>query len=546
MTDPGPAYLMLAHDGLPRAGRLAARLCAHGAPVAVHVDARADIRPFRAALNGAPIIPVRRRRTRWGGFGLVAATLDGLSALRASGRAYSHVLLLSGADLPLRPEEELRGFLADHPGTDFIESVDPDAAPWVRGGLSAERFTRRHPFDWRRHPRLFDAALTAQRRFGLTRPAPEVSPPLAPRLGSQWWCLSRESAAALLDAPDLPALARWFRLCWLPDESFFATLIPRVAARPPDPRGPLSFARFDPTGRPWLLYDDHAEALAASDFFFARKLWPAAGLDESFPRPQGHAGFAARPPAIPFAAVEARAAAPPRGLRHAGRAPLLRLEGEAALPRPLKLLVGLDRLWGPQILDWIAERADVTLHGRVFAPFSAPCGGAGPRPGGRFAHGAAIGPGGMPCSAALLREAPARMLSELTRATEGPPALALDPQDAPLAVAAAAEDPMAHAIVLRDAWALVPAAPEAEQARRAEAAERRMLDRISPARLTLLSPWEALAAPGPALRRALAAARIGLPRDDGAPPPPVPWANALPERLAALRAAGFDVAPAAG
>ena len=37
-----------------------------------------------------------------------------------------------------------------------------------------------------------------------------------------------------------------------------------------------------------------------------RGAWPGARLEGAFPRPKGHARFAATPPALPFAAVEAR------------------------------------------------------------------------------------------------------------------------------------------------------------------------------------------------------------------------------------------------
>lgn len=540
--DAGPAYIVLAHDRLPRVGGFLARLAAHGAPVALHLDRRADARPLREALGGAPVIEIPRRRADWGGFGLVTAALDGLRLLRESGRPHSHVLLLSGADLQLRPESELRGFLAGHPGVDFIESVDPTIVDWGRGGFTVERFTLRHPVSWKRRRALHERLCTLQRRWGLRRGRPAVAPPLVPRLGSQWWCVSAASRDALLDAPELERALAWHRLVFIPDEAFFATMIPRVAARPPDPRGPLSFARFDPAGRPYALYDDHAEALAASDHFFARKPWAGARLDDSFPRPQGHARFEARPPTIDFARIEARAETPPRGLRHPGRAPALRIEGLSALPRPCKALAGLDLLWGPAIRGWIAARSGAAVHGRVFA--EAP-------PGPRFEHGD-TGPGGLSITPALLRAAPERLASAFVAAhRERLPVFLLDPQDQPAAVAALAEDPMCDLLLLRGAWAFAPqnAAPAAariEDARiedaRAEAAERALIDRVRAGRLTLLDPWRALATPGETLRAGLKAARVPLDRDDGAPPPPfLAPAEEMRARLLARRAAGRDL-----
>jgi hypothetical protein len=540
MDDAGPAYLMLAHAGLDRAGALARHLAGSGAPVAVHLDARADGAAFARALAPGRVIAVPRRRSDWGGFGLVAASLDGLQALMASGQAFSHVALVSGADLPLRAPSDLHGFLTAHPGADFIETVDPQHDPWVRGGLSQERFDWVFPVSWRKRPRLFDTLCGAQRRLGVVRRRPDLTPPLVPRLGAQWWCLSRGTVAAMLASPDLPALVRWFRLSWLPDESFFATLQPRVTDRPPDPRGTLTYARFDPKGRPYVFYDDHRAALAASDYFFARKVWPgAAALIGAFPAAPAGADFTARPPAIDFGALESRAAAAPPGLRHPGRAPLLRAERLGATPRPYRALAGLDRLYGPAIMGWIGARADIALHGRVFAK-------GGPLAG-RFASGD-VGPGGVTAPRGMPPAAQERLLANLIAAgTAQVQGVLLDPGDGPI-VSVIADDPMATVLIVRDAWALAQALPPPEAARRAIAAERDLLHRLGPGRAVVLEAAALLGPdPGAALRAALGAARIGLPRDDGVPPPAtiVP-PDTLRARLAGLRAQGLDVSPLGG
>ena len=49
-------------------------------------------------------------------------------------------------------------------------------------------------------------------------------------MGSQWWCLTRATLRAILRDPDRPALARYFRGVWIPDESYFQTLARRHEA----------------------------------------------------------------------------------------------------------------------------------------------------------------------------------------------------------------------------------------------------------------------------------------------------------------------------
>ena len=68
-------------------------------------------------------------------FSLVAATLDGLTALVSSGCEFSHVMLVSGADLPLRPLADLDAFLAANQDADIIESVELSEKRWVMDGL---------------------------------------------------------------------------------------------------------------------------------------------------------------------------------------------------------------------------------------------------------------------------------------------------------------------------------------------------------------------------------------------------------------------------
>ena len=101
-----------------------------------------------------------------------------------------HVYLASGSCLPLRPVQELKDYLADRPMTNFIESVTTEDVPWTVGGLDIERFTLRFPFSWKRRRKLFDWYVGFQRRWKFKRKIPEG---LVPHLGSQWWCLTRQT-----------------------------------------------------------------------------------------------------------------------------------------------------------------------------------------------------------------------------------------------------------------------------------------------------------------------------------------------------------------
>ena len=138
-----------------------------------------------------------------------------------------HVYLASGSCLPLRPVDELRAYLAARPMTDFIESVTIRDVDWTVGGLNDERFNLRFPFSWKRHRFLFDRYVELQRKVGFKRKIPEG---VVPHLGSQWWCLTRQTLTAILEDPRRREIERYFRLVWIPDESYYQTLVAQLFA----------------------------------------------------------------------------------------------------------------------------------------------------------------------------------------------------------------------------------------------------------------------------------------------------------------------------
>ena len=158
-------------------------------------------------------------------------------------------------------------------GNDCFKMLDTYPKLGIVGGLNKERFTLRFPFAWKSQRRLFDAYVNLQRRLGITRRIPDG---IVPHLGSQWWCLTRHSLQAILNHPDRARHDRYFRRVWIPDESYFQTLIRQVSTRV-ESRS-LTLSKFDFQGRPHIFYDDHLHLLRRTDAFVARKIWPQADV----------------------------------------------------------------------------------------------------------------------------------------------------------------------------------------------------------------------------------------------------------------------------
>ncbi|RUS60110.1 glycosyl transferase [Pseudorhodobacter sp. E13] len=267
--------VMLCHTALDRAAQVARHWVDRGCPVVIHVDKRVnrvEFESLKAAL--ADLSDVRfsgRFACEWGTWGIVAATQAAATIMLADFPGVRHVYLASGSCLPLRPVRELVTYLDERPRTDFIESVTTADVGWTIGGLDLERFTLRFPFSWRKQRRLFDGYVKLQRRIGFKRKIPAG---IVPHLGSQWWCLTRQTLSAILEDPEREEIDRYFRRVWIPDESYFQTLVRRYSANV-ESRS-LTLSKFDFQGKPHIFYDDHLQLLRRSDCFVARKIWPYA------------------------------------------------------------------------------------------------------------------------------------------------------------------------------------------------------------------------------------------------------------------------------
>ena len=388
-------FAVLAHQRPDRVGALARWLSAEGHPVAVHLDRRAGgkaLARMRDAVGpGAEVL--QEHASDWGRIGLVEATLTLVRHLLARPNPPDHICLLSGACLPLRPLADLEAFLVENRGRDFIESVPVAQHQWVEDGLSLERFTLWHPFSHRHRPRLFSASVEVQRRLRLCRRLP---PGVEPHLGAQWWCLSRETLQAILDDPRLPAWQRFFRHSWIPDESFFQSLV-RTARPGGEPGSPLHLNRFNAQGRPSTFHDDHLDLLQGADHFFARKIDPDADalyahfLSRTADRPSSGA-FAGQVDEAPFLAARRRVAEEGRGVLGASRMPKGNRLTYTQTEAPYLVLLGDD----VELLETLREQLvnscdDLSFHGRLM------------RGGGKaeFADGAEFLPGNIPADPVL-------------------------------------------------------------------------------------------------------------------------------------------------
>jgi hypothetical protein len=272
------AFILLCHKDPEGIIAQTLRLTAAGDCVAIHFDARAktpDYARIRQALDGNPQVTFARRRVKcgWGEWSLVAATLEAVRAAVEAFPGATHFYMLSGDCMPIKTAEYIHAAL-ERDEADHIESFDFFGSDWIKTGIKEERLIYRHWFNERQRKWLFYSSMKLQKKVGLARKVPED---LKIRIGSQWWCLRRRTVEAVLDFADKrPDVRRFFATTWIPDETFFQTLVAHLVPEREIRSRTLTFLMFTDYGMPVTFYDDHFDMLMSQGFLFARKISPEA------------------------------------------------------------------------------------------------------------------------------------------------------------------------------------------------------------------------------------------------------------------------------
>ncbi|MGH1454856.1 MAG: beta-1,6-N-acetylglucosaminyltransferase [Paracoccaceae bacterium] len=438
--------VMLVHTALGRAEQVARHWAASGCPVVIHVDKMVPKKTndaFVKALSDLPdVLFSDRHRCEWGTWGIVAGSQSASELMLEKFPQVRHVYLASGSCLPLRPVQELIDYLADRPRTDFIESATTADVPWTVGGLDHERFTLRFPFSWKKHRYLFDRYVNFQRKIGYRRRIPRG---IVPHMGSQWWCMTRQTLSAILQDPDRESYDRYFRKVWIPDESYFQTLARQYSTNI-ESRS-LTLSKFDFQGKPHIFYDDHLQLLRRSDCFVARKIWPHADrLYEVFltdaagamKRTEPNPGKIDR---IFAKAVERRTRGRP-GLYMQSRFPNYGWEN-GMTSGPYSVFQGFSDLF-EDFEPWLAKATGARVHGHLFGPKRV-----------EFAGGESVMNGALSDSAAIRDYVPAAFLTNLIWNTRGErQCFQMSPRDTQDAAEFVAKDPNAQISVISGAWSV--------------------------------------------------------------------------------------------
>jgi hypothetical protein len=219
------AYLILAHDQPAHLRALIDRLSTPDSHFYIHIDKKSRLTDF--SLPDDPHVHVLQDRARvfWGDYTQVEAIVLLLRAALANpGFTPQRLVLLSGADYPVRSNAFIHDYFRIHAAQEFINLVQ---MPSIERNKPLSRLTTYQPGNT--SSQLVNRLLQmAQRVALLPRQRDYVSAlgGLQPYAGSEWWALSRGAATHILDFLDTHTeFTEFFRHTICPDESCFHTIL---------------------------------------------------------------------------------------------------------------------------------------------------------------------------------------------------------------------------------------------------------------------------------------------------------------------------------
>jgi Core-2/I-Branching enzyme len=219
------AYLILAHNNPEHLARLTRALTTRNSTIFVHIDRKADIRPF-LGISGENIhFTPKRVPVYWGDFSTTEAILVLINTAMAHPERYDYLVLISGSDFPVQTPARQEAYFLKNRGSEFINMV---MMPSKAASKSLSWLT-----DYRPRPG-FKGKLTAQLRRVLVklgivsrgRDYKAYFGGLTPYAGSTWWALTHEACAYIQGfVARHPRLLKFYENTTLSDEMVFQTIL---------------------------------------------------------------------------------------------------------------------------------------------------------------------------------------------------------------------------------------------------------------------------------------------------------------------------------
>jgi Core-2/I-Branching enzyme len=262
------AYIISAYKYPGQLIRLVNRLNTATASFFVHIDKQTDDALYCEIVKGLSHLSnvhfLKRHKCPWGGFGHVAATLEGIAEIITTDTRFDYSILLTGQDYPIKLNSHINAFFEEHQGKLFLEFFPLPHDAWQNRGMD-----RIEAWHWRVFNRHI--CFSPGRNFPIKRQFPKGFRPFG---GSSYWCLPRECIEYLYClTTQNQALVNFFKHVDVPDELVFQTIILNSRFEQMVVNDNLRHIEWKElhAGSPSILDKSDFEKLVVSPKLFARK-----------------------------------------------------------------------------------------------------------------------------------------------------------------------------------------------------------------------------------------------------------------------------------
>ncbi|MCW3113074.1 MAG: hypothetical protein JWR18_1470 [Segetibacter sp.] len=272
------AYIIMAHKNPRQLFRLISRLADDASEFFIHIDKTAEFSQFQIVKELGPKVHfIERADSKWGGFGSVQASLNGLKAVRDSNKTFDRILLLSGQDYPIKSNKYINNFFKESPHSVFIDFFPiPNYNKWPgsdRGGLyRVDKYyigLKWYEFFVSKSLNLLSTYLPFLRR--------KIPNGMSPYTGSQWWSVDMASLNYILDYDKNNKSYRAFhQFTFVPDELYVQMIIAnckdeRIVSTVENNNKRFMIWQKPDSAHPNVLRKSDFHAISNSDHLFARK-----------------------------------------------------------------------------------------------------------------------------------------------------------------------------------------------------------------------------------------------------------------------------------
>ncbi len=218
------AYMIIAHRQFDLLAKLITALDDERNDIFVHIDAKVrgfDFEKFKALPKRSHIYFTPRIGVTWGDFSQVKCELILLAEvdkMQKSGRAYDYVHLISGADLPIKSNDEIHRFFNENAGRQFVHFTADNVSENSEGRIKYYHLFRRRRNLFTKI--LAQIALRVQMLCGVNR---LKNKNIKVQKGCNWFSITGAFAAYI--AQESKPLEKIFRFSYCGDEVFVQTAL---------------------------------------------------------------------------------------------------------------------------------------------------------------------------------------------------------------------------------------------------------------------------------------------------------------------------------